>query len=63
MAFLDDRLAEIDLWQQKLSENERSIIRACILELAEGNPREVKRLLNSAVMAGFGALLAREHRV
>ena len=55
--FLDEQLKRVALWEQRLSEEERGIFRRVILNFAGRNPREVKRLINSAVMAGAGTLI------
>lgn len=55
--FLDAMLDENTAWQE-FEENEQEIFRTVIRELAAGSPREIKRLVNSALMAGAGARLA-----
>ncbi|MFB0552194.1 MAG: P-loop NTPase fold protein [Phycisphaerae bacterium] len=56
--FLDEELKEISYWREPyLSKNERGIFRELIFKLAERNPREVKRLINSALMMGGGAVM------
>jgi len=56
--FLDEQLNEISYWREPhLSNDERSIFRELIFQLAERNPREVKRLINSALMMGAGAVM------
>ena len=56
--FLDEQLNEISYWlEPHLSEDERGIFRELIFKLAERNPREVKRLINSALMMGAGAVM------
>ena len=57
--FLDDQLAAFDLWRE-LSGDHQGIFRDRILNLAARNPREVKRLINSALMYGAGAIMAQE---
>jgi len=58
--FLDEQLNEISYWREPhLSEDERGIFRGLIFKLAERNPREVKRLINSALMMGAGAVMMR----
>lgn len=62
-AFFADQLADIPYWKNNLKEEaHRDLFRDVVLELANRNPREVKRLLNSALMAGAGTemMLARE---
>ncbi|MDI9432527.1 MAG: P-loop NTPase fold protein [Planctomycetota bacterium] len=54
-AFFADQLAGIPYWKNNLKEEaHRDLFRDVVLELAHRNPREVKRLLNSALMAGAG---------
>ena len=56
--FLDEQLKEISYWREPhLSKDERGIFRELIFKLAERNPREVKRLINSALMMGAGAVM------
>ncbi len=56
--FLDEQLKEISYWREpQLSKDERGIFRELIFKLAERNPREVKRLINSALMMGAGAVM------
>ena len=56
--FLDEQLKEISYWREPhLSEDEREIFRELIFKLAERNPREVKRLINSALMMGARAVM------
>ncbi len=49
-----ERLGRIWSWQQ-LEETEREVFDRVISKLAGRNPREVKRMINSALMAGMGA--------
>ena len=53
--FFDESLARMPLWQEKLSKEHQKLFRGLILNMAERNPREVKRILNSAFMSGAGA--------
>lgn len=53
--FFDESLAKMPLWQEKLSPDHQSLFRGLVLNLAERNPREIKRILNSAFMSGAGA--------
>lgn len=54
--YLDEQLKEISYWKEPyLSPNEQKLFGELILEFAGRNPREVKRLLNSALMTGAGA--------
>ncbi len=56
--FLDEQLQDITYWQEPhLSEDERGMFKSLIFKLAERNPREVKRLINSALMMGAGAMM------
>jgi len=56
--FLDEQLKDISYWREPhLSKDERDIFRKLIFKLAERNPREVKRLINSALMMGAGAVM------
>ncbi|MBW8040163.1 MAG: hypothetical protein FVQ85_09215 [Planctomycetes bacterium] len=58
--FLDEQLKEITYWKEPhLSKDERRLFRGLIFKLAERNPREVKRLINSALMMGAGAMMSR----
>ena len=53
--FFEERLEDIPYWKENLrDEAHRDLFRNVVLELAGRNPREVKRLLNSALMAGAG---------
>lgn len=53
--FFNESLARIPLWQEKLSKNQQNLFRGLVLNLAGRNPRELKRILNSAFMSGAGA--------
>jgi formylglycine-generating enzyme required for sulfatase activity len=59
-AYLADQLGDIGLWRDKLSDEERTLFEDIILGRAESNPREVKRLINSALVFGAGALMGSE---
>jgi len=52
--FLNDLLCKIPLWQERLSPQRQRLFRGIVLKLAGRNPREVKRILNSSLMAGAG---------
>ena len=59
--FLDEQLAglgnyESAYWTRDLADDERQLFRDVVLRLAQRNPREIKRLLNSALIHGAGAL-------
>ncbi|MCP4659581.1 MAG: hypothetical protein GY856_29610 [bacterium] len=53
--YLDDLLDRLPYWSVELDEPQRKIFRDVILQLARRNPREIKRLINSALMRGVGA--------
>lgn len=53
--FFDESLSKMPLWQEKLSKEHQKLFRGLVLNMAERNPREVKRILNSAFMSGAGA--------
>lgn len=64
-AFLDTEIAAIgkltnEYWQKELSPEEQGVFRNVVLELAQQNPREVKRLLNSMLIHGAGAMQVKE---
>ena len=52
--FLGEQLSDIPYWKEQLSEDHRNLFGEIVLKLAGRNPREVKRLLNSGLMAGAG---------
>ena len=59
--YLDACLSDLDKciggqWTKGLDANHREILTNVLRNLAEANPREVKRLLNSSVQLGFGRL-------
>ncbi len=58
--FLTEQLKEIGYWNEELSDSDQDIFRNLILERADRNPREVKRLLNSALIDGAGAMMTEE---
>lgn len=51
--FLDGVLSGIDTWNE-LDDEVRDIFRGVFLNLAKRSPREVKRLINSALITGVG---------
>jgi hypothetical protein len=53
-SFLGEQLDAIPYWNEKLSEEHRKVFSDIVLKLARQNPREVKRLLNSGLMAAAG---------
>ncbi|MEN6373055.1 MAG: leucine-rich repeat domain-containing protein [Armatimonadota bacterium] len=53
--YLEEQLKGIG-YMDKLTDKEQGIFRKLILKFGGENPREIKRLVNSAVMAGAGAL-------
>lgn len=58
--FLDEQLREITYWKEPhLSKDEGVLFSGLIFKMAERNPREVKRLINSALMMGAGAMMIR----
>jgi hypothetical protein len=62
--FLDEQLKEITYWKEPhLLDDERGLFRGLIFKMAECNPREVKRLINSALMMGAGAMMIRTKAV
>lgn len=52
--FLDKHLETIPYWSDRLSPDRQKFFRGLVLTLAGRNPREVKRILNSALMSGAG---------
>jgi hypothetical protein len=59
--FLDRQLTAIgehtnQYWANKLGDGERRMFRGVVLRLAQRNPREIKRLLNSVLIHGAGVL-------
>jgi len=54
--FFDELIKKVGYWEQ-LSPDEDKLFRRLILDRAGKNPREIKRLINSAVMRGVGALM------
>lgn len=59
--FLDKQLGAIgahtnQYWASRLGEDERRLIRSIVLRLAQRNPREIKRLINSVLIHGAGVL-------
>ena len=52
--YLSDLLSKITYWNENLSTEYQKLFRGILLELAGRNPREVKRILSSAMMAGAG---------
>jgi len=57
--FLDRQLNAIPYWTKRLSKEHRRLFSDIVLRLARQNPREVKRLLNSGLMAAAGAEMMR----
>lgn len=55
-ALLEEQLSTISYWN-KLNARSREVFRAVIAKQAKRNPREIKRIINSAVMGGVGALM------
>lgn len=55
ISYLDDHLDNVEYFGDSyLANNEKSIFHSLINTLADRNPREVKRLINSAIMSGAG---------
>ena len=59
-AYLAEQLDEIPVWTKELSPEQKTVFEGAVLGLADGNPREVKRLINSALVFGAGALMGSE---
>jgi predicted KAP-like P-loop ATPase len=57
--FLDEKLSSVKYWKEEkyLEEEEKDIIRRVILSKAKRNPREIKRMINSSLIRGTGALM------
>ena len=55
--FLDSILSKNPAWAE-FEKSERKIFRTVIRQLSAGSPREVKRLVNSALMAGAGVRMS-----
>jgi len=54
--YLDEQLEQMEYFRDDcLNTNERLLFRDLINKFADRNPREIKRLINSAIMAGAGA--------
>ncbi len=60
--FLGEQLNAIPYWTKRLSKDHRRLFSDIVLRLARQNPREVKRLLNSGLMAAAGAEMMRGPR-
>ncbi|MCG8417389.1 MAG: P-loop NTPase fold protein [Proteobacteria bacterium] len=65
--FLDEQLAVMsqhdeEYWTSQLTGDERDLFRLVVLRLAQRNPREIKRMLNSALIHGAGVLHFKEKR-
>lgn len=56
--FFLGQLDDVEYWQH-MSEEHKDIFTHEIMDLAKRNPREVKRLINSAIMEGTARILAR----
>jgi hypothetical protein len=54
--FLEAQLEELPLWS-KLDDKHQSLFERLVLSIAKRNPREVKRLLNSALIEGSAGLI------
>jgi Leucine-rich repeat (LRR) protein len=56
--FFNTQLKDITYWKEPyLSPDEQELFRNLVLKFGGRNPREVKRLLNSALMTGAGSVL------
>lgn len=58
--YLKEQIASLDVscgaqWNRGLSEREKRVFSAVALDLARGNPRRIKRLLNSMLLKGTAA--------
>ena len=59
--FFDEQLKELTYWKEPhLSADQQELFRDLVLKFAGRNPREVKRILNSALMMGAGAVMIRK---
>jgi hypothetical protein len=58
--FLKARLENLSLWRENLSEDARAIFERVVFNLAEQNPREIKRTLNGALIASSSAIIRAE---
>jgi Leucine-rich repeat (LRR) protein len=58
--FFEKQLTELPYWTGNLSDSEQQLFHDLVLRFAGRNPREVKRLLNSALMKGAGSVLIRK---
>jgi hypothetical protein len=58
--FFDDQLKNVTLWTKRLRDNPRqALYKKLVLKFARRNPREVKRQLNNALLAGAGTEMIR----
>ncbi|MFI4911408.1 MAG: P-loop NTPase fold protein [Sedimentisphaeraceae bacterium JB056] len=60
ISYLNNHLDNIEYFDKHLEENEKKLFHSLINDLAERNPREVKRLINSAIMSGAGVEMLRK---
>ena len=58
--FFEKQLTEIPYWTDDLKDWEQKLFRDLVLKFAGRNLREVKRLLNSALMKGTGSMLIKK---
>jgi len=59
--FFTEQLEVLTYWNEEyLSTYEQELFRDLVLNFASRNPREVKRLLNSALMTGVGAIMMKK---
>ncbi len=56
--FLSTQLRKIEYWGD-LEESEQNLFKRLVIDLGKSNPREIKRLVNSAIIEGSGAIIER----
>ena len=61
--FFEKQLMDIPYWIKGLKDWEQELFRDLVLRFAGRNPREVKRLLNSALMKGAGSVLIKKEGI
>jgi len=62
--FFDEQLNKLKYWNEDyLSMDEQQLFRDLVLKFAGRNPREVKRLLNSALIKGAGSVMINAGRI
>ena len=60
--FFQAQVSSVGYWNENLVNWEQDIIQGVMLNLAKSNPREVKRLINSSLMAAAGFYMGSEHQ-